>query len=234
MKKQRGATMIIVLIVLLLVAIAGTIALRSGLFGMRLSTNSQVGNLLIQNNDSALFKFEDMKTINIQRNFALGGMYHYLLDPANASDELVFCYDAKNNDTFNTTNASIINEDNSLERNSFCNVSKGSSERGAIITQVHLRRNYTDDRIAQGRTLNSSTPTIQNNINLSVIAVSVMPAFGSSKDTEIADCFKKTAFKKTSTTKTITECFAELGIPHDVQSTDFEAGNRVEIQNFKL
>ena len=54
MKQQQGATMIIVLVVLLLIAVAGTVALRSGVFGMRLSTNTQAGNLLINNNDSAL------------------------------------------------------------------------------------------------------------------------------------------------------------------------------------
>lgn len=229
MKKQQGATMIIVLIVLLLVAVAGTIALRSGIFGMRLSTNSQVGNLLIQNNDAALLKFEDMKPIDIQKNFALGGVYHYLLDPANATDELVFCYDAKTPDTFNTVNASIINDDGSTERTNFCDIDKFSSERNAVITQVHMRRNPAEERVPEGRTLNSSTMTIQKNINLSLVAVSITPAFGTSNASNINDCFKKSAF---ATTDKITECFTNLGVPHDVQSTDFEAGNRVRVERY--
>lgn len=229
MKKQQGATMIIVLIVLLLVAVAGTIALRSGVFGMRLSTNSQVGNLLIQNNDAALLKFEDMDAVAIQQNFALGGVYHYLLDPANATDELVFCYDAKTPDTFNANNYSIINDDGTTDRTTFCNIDKFSSERHAVITQVHMRRNPAEERVPEGRTLNSSTMTVQKNINLSLVAVSITPAFGTSNATNINDCFKKSAF--TSTGK-ITECFTNLGVPHDVQSTDFEAGNTISVENY--
>lgn len=232
MKQQQGATMIIVLIVLLLVAIAGTIALRSGLFGMRLSTNSQVGNLLIQNNDSALFKFEGMEANVISQNFALGGMFHYLLDPTNATDELVFCYDARQSDTFNIQQASIINEDDSTERTNFCDTNKSSSERGAVITQVHMRRNYADSQISEGYTINNSTPTVQLNISLSLSAISVIPAFGNHDKNAVNDCFKHSAFKKTASTTTIAECFNGLGIAHDVQSTDFKAGNSVHVERF--
>lgn len=226
--------MIIVLIVLLLVAIAGTIALRSGIFGARLSTNSQVGNLLIQNNDSALSKFEDVKPIEIQQNFALGGMYHYLLDPANATDELVFCYNAKDKDTFQYDKTALINENGNIERpNNFCNLDKASSERGAVITQVHMRRNYADDRIAEGHTVNNAIPTVQNNISLSISAISITPAFGSGNRAQIENCLKTTAFKKDANTTTIAECFVALGVAHDVQSTDFKAGNSVHVENFK-
>ena len=219
------------LIVLLLITVAGTIALRSGVFGMRLSTNSQVGNLLIQNNDSALLKFEDMDTLDIQANFAQGGLYHYLLDPANATDELVFCYNAKEPNTFAYNKASIINEDGTTDRTNFCDKSKYSSERNAVITQVHMRRNPAEDALPTGRTLNSSTMTIQQNINLSISAISITPAFGSGNDAAINACFQKTAF--TNGTQTISQCFTDLGIPHDVQSTDFAAGNQAQAGKYK-
>ena len=116
MKQQQGATMIIVLVVLLLIAVAGTVALRSGVFGMRLSTNTQAGNLLINNNDSALTKFESMDKSEVEANFAQGGMYNFLLNPANATKEMVFCYNAKDANTFAYSKAAVINEGNTPDR----------------------------------------------------------------------------------------------------------------------
>lgn len=73
MKNQQGATMIIVLVVLLLIAVAGTIALRSGIFGSRLAMNNQIGNLLMHDSDSALGKFESMSKDAVIIAFAQGG-----------------------------------------------------------------------------------------------------------------------------------------------------------------
>lgn len=236
MKHEQGATMIIVLVVLLLVAIAGTIALRSGVFGMRLSTNSQVAKLLSNNNDSALTKFEDMKPIDIQANFALGGVYNFLLEPANADDELIFCYNAKDPNTFDMTKAAIVKADDTVSRQpNFCDATKFSSDRGIVITQVHMRKNTADDRVPEGYTTSTSVPTTENRINISMSAISIMPAFSNedqssaTKQDEINACLERTAFKKTPTTTTNAECFIDLGIPHNVQNADFEAGNAVTV-----
>ncbi len=235
MKHQQGATMIIVLVVLLLVAIAGTIALRSGVFGMRLSTNSQVAKLLSNNNDSALTKFEDMEPVDIQASFALGGVYNFLLDPANADNELIFCYNAKDPDTFSLSKAAIIKTDDTVDRvPNFCNAATFSSDRGIVITQVHMRKNTADDKVAEGYTTSTSVPTTANHINISMSTISVMPAFSNEDKTgatEIANinaCLQRTAFKKTTSTTTNAECFIGLGIPHNVQNADFTAGNEIK------
>lgn len=240
MKHQQGATMIIVLVVLLLVAIAGTIALRSGVFGMRLSTNSQVAKLLSNNNDSALTKFEDMDAIDIQASFALGGAYNYLLTPATADHELIFCYNAKEKDTFEMTKAAVINSSGTPERTgNFCDATKFSSGRKAVITQVHMRKNTADDTLPQGRNLTTNTPTIENNINLSLSAISIMPAFSSEdgltamSTTKINDCLKKSAFHQTigsTGNSPIAQCFADLGVPHTVHNIDYQSGNAINLQ----
>lgn len=233
MKQQQGATMIIVLVVLLLIAVAGTVALRSGMFGMRLSSNTQAGNLLINSNDSALTKFEGMDKSEVEENFAQGGMYNYLLNPANATKEMVFCYNAKDANTFAYSKAAIINEGNTPDRvGNFCTTDKAASGRNAVITQVHMRRNTADDRVAEGYTTSSGMPTIENNIGLSLSSISVMPTFTNTTITseQINNCLKLTAFEDTPTTNTNAKCLQALGVAYEVQSVDFESGNRIKIQ----
>lgn len=241
MKNEQGAAMIVVLVVLLLIAIAGTIAMRSGVFGSRLATNTQVGNLLINNNDAALTKFEDMSETDIRINFSPGGMYHYLLEPVNAANELVFCYHSGDADTFSTAKASIIPPNGGTPSNltvgtpGFCDASRFSSGRNAVITQVHMKRQDTGaDSLVMGSTLNQDILTTQKTINISLSAISILPAYASSNinPNDIEDCFKKTAFKPATTGTTNesnAECFARLNIPYEIQSTDFRAGNEIVI-----
>lgn len=230
MKQQQGATMIVVLVVLLLVAIAGTIALRSGVFGMRLSTNSQVTKLLDNNNDTALVRFEDMDAGDIAANFALGGFYNHLLDPATADDELVFCYNNNTAELYQFNRVGIIKENDTVERTGFCDATTFSSGRNAVITQIHLRKNTADDRAAEGYTVSVSVPTVENRIKVSLSAISVIPTFSNNSDAnEINACLQRTAFKKTPTTQTNAECFVDLGIPHSVHNVDFESGNAVAV-----
>lgn len=226
MKHQQGAAMIVVLIVLLLIAVAGTIALRSGVFGTRLATNTQVGNLLINNNDAALTKFEDMDEATIRAGFAPTGMYHYLLEPVNATNELVFCYRANDNATFGMTKAAIISPGGSIIRTTgFCDASTFSSGRDVVITQVHMKRqDKGEDSLLTGSTLNQNILTTQKTINISLSAISIIPTQASGS---INACFQQTAFKAGTTGTTNADCFAGLNIPHEVQSTDFIAGNRI-------
>jgi Tfp pilus assembly protein PilX len=59
MKKQQGSALIIVLVILVLVTLIGTLAIRSGILGLKLATNSQVNALLLENSDAALFNVEN-------------------------------------------------------------------------------------------------------------------------------------------------------------------------------
>ena len=232
MKNERGATMIIVLVVLLLIAIVGIIAMRSGVFGSRLATNTQVGNLLINSNDAALTKFEDMSEEGVRINFAPIGMYHYLLDPINATDELVFCYRRDRDEVFSMANASVISSTGATSGVvGFCDGSTFSSGRDAVITQVHMKRQNTatsPSSFVLGSTLNEDVLTTQKTINISLSAISIIPAYASNNigATDIQDCFRRTAFK-TGTVETNAECFARLNMPYEVQSTDFTSGNNV-------
>ena len=77
MKKQLGSALIIVLVILVLVTLIGTLAVRSGILGLKLATNSQIQSLLLENSNSALFNLEDPS--QVARQLAGDGMYSYFL-----------------------------------------------------------------------------------------------------------------------------------------------------------
>lgn len=98
MKQQKGATLIVVLVILILITLVGTLAVRSGILGLRLATNSQVQALLLENSNAALFNLENPN--QVARQLAQDGMYSYFNSAANAEDELVFCYRASQDTLF--------------------------------------------------------------------------------------------------------------------------------------
>ncbi len=108
-RKQQGATLIVVLIILIMVTLLGTLAIKSGILGLKIATNSQVNALLLENSDAALFNIEN--PAKIEQQLALNGMFAYFNSADNAQDELVFCYKASESTFFSLQNASAITSD---------------------------------------------------------------------------------------------------------------------------
>ena len=61
-KNQRGATLIVVLLILVAIIVLGTLAVRQGLVSLGIATNSQAQQLLLQNSDAAFLMLNE-KTI---------------------------------------------------------------------------------------------------------------------------------------------------------------------------
>ncbi len=106
MKQQQGATLITVLIILVLVTVLGTIAVKTGILGLKIATNSQVNALLLENSDAALFNVENPD--DVARQLALDGMFAYFNSAANADDELVFCYRASESSFFSLSRSLML------------------------------------------------------------------------------------------------------------------------------
>lgn len=58
MKRQRGATIIVVMMILVVITVLGIAAIRMGLTSLSIATNSQVNALLFQSADNGLISFE--------------------------------------------------------------------------------------------------------------------------------------------------------------------------------
>ena len=226
MKKQLGSALIIVLVILVLVTLIGTLAVRSGILGLKLATNSQVSALLLENSDSALFNIEN--PAEVERQLALDGMFAYFNSSANADDELVFCYRAAQASFYSFSKASAITEDGSTTKigvDGFCKANQFAMGRSAVLSQVYLTKSSTVSApfgsVPKGTSIGqSNVPATSNNIGATVI--SVLPSFAGASSTEIEACFKQRA-------SAVGACFEGLNIPYNMQHSDYVVGGQPKL-----
>ena len=226
MKQQKGATLITVLVILIVITLLGTIAVKMGIVGLKIATNSQVNALLLENSDSALFNIEN--PAEVERQLALDGMFAYFNSSANANDELVFCYRASENSFFKLSKASAITEDGSTTKigvDGFCKANQFAMGRSAVLSQVYLTKSSTVSApfgsVPKGTSLGqSNVPATTNNIGATVI--SVLPSFAGATTTQIENCFKQRA-------SAVGACFDGLGIPYNMQHSDYVVGGQPKL-----
>ena len=226
MKKQLGSALIIVLVILVLVTLIGTLAVRSGILGLKLATNSQVSALLLENSDSALFNIENPD--QVARQLALDGMFAYFNSSAYADDELVFCYRAAQASFYSFSKASAITADGTTTKigvDGFCKANQFAMGRSAVLSQVYLTKSSTVSApfgsVPKGTSIGqSNVPAISNNIGATVI--SVLPSFAGATTTQIENCFKQRA-------SAVGACFDGLGIPYNMQHSDYTVGGQPKL-----
>ena len=226
MKKQLGSALIIVLVILVLVTLIGTLAIRTGILGLKLATNSQVSALLLENSDSALFNIENPD--QVARQLALDGMFAYFNSSANADDELVFCYRAAQASFYSFSKASAIAADGTTTKigvDGFCKANQFAMGRSAVLSQVYLTKNATTSTpfagVPKGTSLGqSNVPVTMHNIGATVI--SVLPSFAGATTTQIENCFKQRA-------SAVGACFDGLGIPYNMQHSDYTVGGQPKL-----
>ncbi|QIO09964.1 pilus assembly protein PilX [Acinetobacter lanii] len=226
MIEQRGSTLIVTLIILLLIVLVGTMAVRSGILGLRLATNSQIQILLLENSNAALFNIEDPNQIS--RQLAQDGMFSYFNAADHATDELVFCYRASENNFFSMSKASAISHSGDISKiglDGFCKANQFSTGRSAIISQVYIKKNLESavpfSHFASGTSLGQSNlPVVSNHISVTVI--STLPSFAHVSTAEIEQCFKKLSSE-------VSVCFSNLSIPYNTQHADYVVGGKPEL-----
>ena len=226
MKQQKGATLITVLVILIVITLLGTIAVKMGIVGLKIATNSQVNALLLENSDSALFNIEN--PAEVERQLALDGMFAYFNSAANADDELVFCYRAAQNAFYDFSKASAIAADGTTTKigvDGFCKANQFAMGRSAVLSQVYLTKNATTSTpfagVPKGTSLGqSNVPVTTHNIGATVI--SVLPSFAGATPTQIENCFKQRA-------SAVGACFDGLGIPYNIQHSDYTVGGQPKL-----
>ena len=226
MKQQKGATLITVLVILVIVTLLGTIAVKMGIVGLKIATNSQVNALLLENSDSALFNIENPD--QIERQLALDGMFAYFNSAANADDELVFCYRAAQNAFYDFSKASAIAADGTTTKigvDGYCKANQFAMGRSAVLSQVYLTKSSTVSApfgsVPKGTSIGqSNVPATSNNIGATVI--SVLPSFAGASSTEIEACFKQRA-------SAVGACFEGLNIPYNMQHSDYVVGGQPKL-----
>ena len=147
-KQQTGATLIVVLILLLVITVIGTMAIRGSLTTLNIATNSQAQQLLVQNSDSAIFNVENPSLI--ERNTAYDGLFGLVKTDVNKGKELVFCYKGTATDFYNFSRASFMQwvsgtapDNGELGLDGYCKLDSSdnffTSGRKAVMTQVSIK-----------------------------------------------------------------------------------------------
>lgn len=94
---QKGATLIAVMFVLIFMTLIGTLAVKQGLVGLNIATNSQAQSLMQQTADAVFFSIErdNQDSATFQKNLSSLGLFGMVKSDAFIDKELVFCYRPK-------------------------------------------------------------------------------------------------------------------------------------------
>ncbi|AXI01520.1 hypothetical protein [Aquirhabdus parva] len=249
-KTQRGATLITVLLLLIVITVVGLIAMRQGLTSLNIATNSQIQTVLASSSDTVLNNFAraDVKQIT-----SIAGVIGAALNNStpNPNQEYVFCYRPTSSDPFGLSiNANIIqgNTDGTVKNvdtggGGFCDLSNTTTDFGsgrkAVVTQVAVTvptdasplpplSNLSHDgtNVSQGSALPQNFVTQQR---VRVTATALLPAFSTSPltgDGSVqSDCLRGRISDNTdqslASVETVTDCLARKGVPANTQIQEY-------------
>ena len=243
--KQEGATLIVVLILLVIITLIGTLAIRISLTALNIATNSQAQQLLVQNSDSAIFNVEDPDLI--ERNTAYDGLFGLVKSDANKGKELVFCYKGTATEFYDFSRASFMQwvsgtapNNSELGIDGYCKMDSSNnfftSGRKAVMTQVSIKVN-TDassnlDRAFEHmqRGTDAESAKIDKSEKILVTATSIVPSMSTANDTDINNCFSthmnqvvipSGVTPATGMNKSVSQCLQDLGVPVNTQIAEY-------------
>jgi len=250
--RQKGATLIVVLILLVIITIVGTLAIRQSISSLAIATNSQAQTLLMQTADSIFFTIERDNAVlaNLQKNISALGLFGVVKPDSYINKELVFCYRPKNrSNLFNLRDSSIVywNSQSSINNtelgiSGFCKIQNSdySSGRAAVITQVAVKKGSLDsDTPFKFFPIGTDNTTVQlQEVQpVRIIVTSVIPGAAvstnlpngvSNFDSAVENCFKNYTNDNVEaypTNDTVADCFAKLGVPYNRQVMDYAVIN---------
>lgn len=148
-RAEQGATLIVVLLFLVLIMLAGAIAVRQSTTDLKIATSDQINTVLLQSADSANQKLETMVNGSPTSNgyqdvtSATGALGHFLLFEDNKANEFIYCFNPRtqryltNSATIRVPSGGFVDGVN----NGVCdyaNAADYTSARQAVMTQVSI------------------------------------------------------------------------------------------------
>lgn len=175
-RQQHGATLIVVLVMLLVITIVGVLAIRVAMTSLNIATNSQIGQLLLQTGDTPTnillnrMSYKNLTSITS----VVGKVINDQKDPLKHGREYIFCYRPTSalqvNSILDMTvlippaatagdNTKATLDTTESNRSGFCNLeSDFGSSREAVVTQVAVKYiSETDPDAAPGADLDRGT-----------------------------------------------------------------------------
>ena len=235
-RSQRGSAIIVVLIAAVLLTIIGAMAIRSGIFGLRLATNSQAMHIMDQNNDASLFKIEDSEAIkSYVRGTGLFGVPKLI---ENRDKELVICYRGSSSNFYQLSKASLVFNDSgnlSIDNSmGFCQVDGNKTDfvsgRGAAMTQISIRASgltaEDDEAFSHYQEgTDNETGKLDDVVRLVVTTTTVMPVLSEESDEVINGCMRNLSYLDGNTAQeTVSECLSKKNVPYKTQVSEYSLG----------
>lgn len=247
---QKGATLIVVLIMLLLITVIGSMAIRVSTSSLKLATSSQVSQLLRQSADTPFQLIKNFPTGKLRvADNAIGA----LVQGNDINKEYLFCYSPTIDKNFalssKTTVTSPYDATEKLLANDKVNVLQGGasglcdlkkdfgSKREATVTQVAVSLSNDSDNhqerfqhYEEGTDLSGNTVVgsiVSAPVKLKVTTISMLPAFSTRNINDVqSSCFSVNNIRLANnvaypTKKSIADCVKDYGIPVEVQTQEF-------------
>jgi len=247
-KKQNGATLIVVLILLVAITVIGVIAIRQSVVSLGIATNSQVQQLVMQNSDAAFYQVADVNLLAY--NLSKAGVFGQNDQDKDKNREVVFCYRSDRADFFDPSDYSVISwEDgntaptyNSKGITGYCKISVSdsvanffTSGRKAVMTQVAIKyvSQSVDEKFKNtAKGTDEKTAKVLPPKRMNVYSVSVMPSLAKASAADINACFSTHMSEVTPPDilinnipmpagQSVTECLTKLSVPFTSQVSEY-------------
>lgn len=209
--RQRGMTLIVVLLMLVVLTLLGITGMRMGLSSLTVATNSQVSNLLYQSADAGLFSLERIVGQDIMAATAPGGV---LAAISVEGQEDIFC--------MSTRQANVTLNSGACSTGDAADYMSG---RKAVMAQVHVKNKGVTNTPVKGSDVGLSL-----NYAFAVTSTAVLPAFGSATNSTINDCMTRVGDDTVKVNNvegtdpaviTVAECLAAAGAVATTLADDY-------------
>ena len=226
-QSEQGATLIVVLLFLVLIMLAGAIAVRQSNTDLKVATSDQINTILLQSSDSGIQKLENMINGDPASEpykdvtSSAGVFGHFLLDDKNANNEFIYCFNPRTQ-KYLTANATVRSPNggywSGLEKAGICNYNSAdgyTSNRQTIVTQMSVTTTAPDpdeeafSQMVIGKEVEDRT---SQRYRFDIRATSALPAYHEPKDSN-GSCFAKISITDADGKNPMNKCMLDAMTP---------------------
>ncbi len=251
--KQNGATLIVVLLILLVVISVGVLAIRVAIVSLKVATNSQVGQLNFQSSDTPLELIAQMNPTTLTNITNVIGAA-LKANESNPGAEYNFCYKPTSTSVnfAQTRGASLLragSTDNAQVEDGgvagFCDLTKDyGSNRQAVVTQVAVSiptdalNDIPGSNLPRGTNTSEGTQLPKSMLSaqrIRVITTAFLPTYASTSiETLQTDCLSTSSARisdnfdtELTAKQTLAQCLANHSVPYSTQVQEFNYTNKL-------
>lgn len=223
---QQGATLIVVMLVLLLIMVAGAMAVRQSRTDLQVATSDQINTVLLQTADNANQKLEQVingdSTSEAYRNLVENSSgfvgYFYGRDDR-ANDEVVYCQTGQGQN-YLVSSATVRRGSGTVYNNGYCangSTLRYTSSRDTMVGQVSILpaeiTNEDSEVLGSYNTGQDISGVASKSMKFDIYSTAAIPAYGNNGD--VTGCFNNRSSKPdtSSSTRTVSECLEDIGVP---------------------